>query len=128
MAAGDVIQGVDILVSADGTVIGGQTDATLNLNSKGIDVTHKQSGSWDQGLIGNKNWSVDCDSFLVDSDTAQAALLTAYTNGTAVSCSIAIPGFVATLTGNARVEMKVSAPDGEGGKLAVTFTGLGALS
>jgi predicted secreted protein len=53
------IPGVKILVKADGTIIGGQDDATLNLNINSNEVNTKTNYGWQEMLQALVGWSVD---------------------------------------------------------------------
>lgn len=52
-------------------VLAGQRSATLNRSAETLDGTSKDSeGGWTENLQGFKEWSVDCDGALVESDEA----------------------------------------------------------
>lgn len=48
--------------------IGGQTGATLNRSAETIDVTDKTNNGYKEYMAGLKEWSLDCDGFVVISD------------------------------------------------------------
>lgn len=50
------------------TVIGGQTGATLNRSAETIDVTDKTNNGYKESMAGLKEWSIDCDGFVVIDD------------------------------------------------------------
>lgn len=50
------------------TVIGGQTGATLNRSAETIDVTDKTNDGYKESMAGLKEWSIDCDGFVVIKD------------------------------------------------------------
>ena len=50
------------------TVIGGQTGATLNRSAETIDVTDKTNEGYKEYMAGLKEWSVDCEGFVVLED------------------------------------------------------------
>lgn len=73
------VAGVDVLLYVNTgtdltpvyTVLGGQGDAKLDRGAKEIDVTAKTDNSgYEDKLVGKKNWSLDCDGFIVEDDTA----------------------------------------------------------
>lgn len=79
------IAGCDVLlkVAKEGTngatpttyvTIGGQTGATLNRSAETIDVTDKTNDGYKESMAGLKEWSVDCDGFLVINDAGIAIL------------------------------------------------------
>lgn len=74
--------GCDVLIkvaNASGLIgtyktIGGQTGATLNRSAETVDVTDKTNSGWKESMAGLKEWSLDCDGFIVIDDTGIAVL------------------------------------------------------
>lgn len=50
------------------TTIGGQTGATLNRSAETIDVTDKTNDGYKEYMAGLKEWSLDCDGFVIIAD------------------------------------------------------------
>jgi predicted secreted protein len=127
MADGDLHAGIDILLSAGGEEIGGQRDATLNLNSDEIDASHKKSGSWGVALNGIRTWSIDADNVYVEGDTAQLAIWVAFFNRTLIETVLAVPGGI-TFTGNATVQnIKLGSQHKDAATFTAGLRGRGAL-
>jgi TP901-1 family phage major tail protein len=98
MAVGDKIAGIDVLVKVNTgtaqtpvyTVVGGQSGASLSRSMSMIEVTNKQSAGWVEKLGGNKEWSVECDAFMVLGDSGYKALSDAFRLRTKVKIELAI--------------------------------------
>lgn len=54
------------------TKIGGQRGATLNRTAETVDTTSKDSNNWRQSEYSIREWSIDFDGLLVESDIAFA--------------------------------------------------------
>lgn len=93
--AGNKIAGVDVLLEAmvgsKKTVIGGQSGATLNRGTNLIEVTSKDAGGWEESVAGVRNYSLECEGFLVEGDSALDALEAAWINGSIMAVSLALP-------------------------------------
>jgi predicted secreted protein len=96
------IAGVDVLVhvqtGTDGvsgdpiyTVLGGQSGATLNRSTNISDATSKESGGWADNVPTYNSWSIDCDGFIVEGDTALDALVTAWENRQTLKAEVRYP-------------------------------------
>lgn len=129
------IAGVDVLLYANTgteaaptmTVVGGQSGATLNRETNVIEVTSKESG-WAENLAGVKSWSIDCEGYVVVSDTAYAALETAWENGDEISVEIVVPSG-STYEGSAIIaEFPLEAPQDDALTFSISLTGTGALA
>jgi TP901-1 family phage major tail protein len=129
------IAGVDVLLYANTgtdatptwTVVGGQSGATLNRDTKVIDVTSKESG-WTENLAGIKSWGVDCDGYVVVSDVAYSALETAWENGTSVKVHLVVPSGN-TYEGSAIIsKFPLDAKQDGALTFQVTLEGTGALT
>jgi TP901-1 family phage major tail protein len=93
--AGTKIAGVDVLlevmIAGQPKILGGQSGATLNRGTSLIEVTSKDSDGWEESVAGIKNFSVDCEGFLVMDDEALDYLEGAWLNGTSITAQIALP-------------------------------------
>ena len=76
--------GVDVLISVDEAVIGGQRGATLNREVNTIDATHKQVAGWGYSIAGQGSWGIDTDGVLLADDAALDTLEEAFENKEAV--------------------------------------------
>lgn len=108
--------------------VAGQRGGTLNRSADSIDVTSKDSGGWKENLQGLKEWSIDTDGLMVDTDTGYAALEDAYMNGTDVMIELALPNGN-TYSGKAIItDFPVEIPYDDAVTYSVSFVGNGALT
>ena len=63
------MNGVNMLVLADGTVIGGTKSFTLNINSDLPDATTKDDDAWGNTIYGAKDWDVTFDGLFDPTST-----------------------------------------------------------
>lgn len=75
MAVAKKVAGVDVLLKVKNdegisTILGGQTNSTLNREAETIDISDKTTGGFTASMAGLISWSVDCDGFVVLGDTA----------------------------------------------------------
>lgn len=75
-----IVDGTDPLNPTD-KVLAGQRNATLNRSAETLDATSKDSNGWKENEQGYKEWSVDADGVLVESDVAYGILETKWLNG-----------------------------------------------
>jgi TP901-1 family phage major tail protein len=127
------IAGVDVLLyaSTDGgttkNVVGGQSGATLNRETNVIEVTSKESG-WSENLAGIKSWSIECEGYVVVSDSAYDALETSWENGDEIDVEIVVPSGN-TYSGKAIIsEFPLEAPQDDAMTFSITLQGTGALN
>lgn len=82
MATGQKIAGVDVLVKVGETptIVGGQSGATINRSMNVIETTDKTSNGWVTKVGGIKEWSVECEAFMVIGDAGYLALSQAFKN------------------------------------------------
>lgn len=81
-------RGVDIQLKVGTTFLGGQRGATLNQSTETIETTSKSTGGWKEFVSSFREWSIDCDGLLPDTDTSFTALKTAYNAGTTIEVSL----------------------------------------
>jgi TP901-1 family phage major tail protein len=127
------IAGVDVLLYAmvgatpTKTVVGGQSGATLNRETNVMEVTSKESG-WAENLAGIKSWSIECEGYVVVSDSAYDAIETAWENGEALEVEIVVPSGN-TYKGTAIIsEFPLEAPQDDAMTFSITLQGTGALT
>ncbi|MBF0406474.1 MAG: hypothetical protein HQM10_03910 [Candidatus Riflebacteria bacterium] len=122
------VMGVDVLVSAGGSVIGSQKDASLELSAKEIDVSDKDTGDWEQVLPGKKAWQISCDSVTLENDAAKTAILSAFLNGTLIAVVFTL-GSGGTFSGNAMVSSyKFNGPQDDVSTASLSLKGSSALA
>jgi TP901-1 family phage major tail protein len=64
------------------TKVAGQRGATLNRSAETVDTTSKDSNNWRENEYGIREWSIDFDGLLIESDAAYLELEDAYMNQT----------------------------------------------
>ncbi len=122
------IKGCVVKVKVDGTVIGGQRGATLNRSAETMDETSKDSAGWKENGIGYKEWGVDCDGLLIESNAGYDALEDAFENDTPVELDITEPSGK-KYTGSAFVtDFPVEYPYDDYSTYSMSFVGTGALT
>jgi len=100
------VKGQDIYVSVNTgtpseptwTKVGGQKDATISFSQDPVDLTDKDSGGWKERELGNREVTVDFDSFLIEDDAGWTELKKGLVTGTGVehekvNCKIETPGY-----------------------------------
>lgn len=126
------IAGVDVLLSVkSGTefvVVGGQSGATLNRETNVIEVTSKDANGWQENVSGVRNWSLECEGFVVESDASYTLLENAWLNGDKVDCKIALPSGK-TYTGLGLIDsFSEEYPQDDAVSYSLSLTGTGALT
>lgn len=111
------------------TVLAGQRNATLNRSAETIDATSKDTeGYWKENLQGFKEWSIDCDGALVESDAAYAKLEEKFLNSENVDVKI-IMGSGTEYSGNAVLtDFPLDMPYDDLVTYSLSLTGSGALT
>jgi TP901-1 family phage major tail protein len=130
--AGNKVAGVDVVVKVDvagtKTIIGGQSGATLNRGTSLIDVTSKDGNGWSESIAGIKNWSVECEGFMVTDDLALDQLEQIWLNNGTVSVEISLPSGK-VYNGTALIEdFPEEYPQDDAISFSVSLTGTGALT
>ena len=110
-------------------VLAGQRNATLNRSAETIDATSKDTeGYWKENLQGFKEWGVDCDGALVESDTAYTILEEKFLNSENVDVKI-IMGSGTEYTGNAVItDFPLDMPYDDLVTYSISLTGSGPLT
>lgn len=129
--AGNKIAGVDVLVKVDvsgvKTVIGGQSGATLNRSTNLIEVTSKDANGWAESVAGIKNWSIECEGFMVTGDEALEQLETIWLNNGSVTVEIVVGS--RKYSGVALIEdFPQEFPQDDAVSFSLSLTGTGALT
>lgn len=121
------VAGVDVLLYVGTAVVGGQSGATLNRETNIIEVTSKESG-WAENLAGVKSWSIECEGYVVVSDTSYTQLETAWEAGDELEVEIRVPSGN-TYKGKALIaEFPLEAPQDDALTFSITLQGSGALT
>lgn len=120
-------KGIDILISVNSHILGGQRNATLSRSTESMDATSKDSDGWEEKEIGLKNWSVDCDGLMVEDDAAFLALETAYMTNIKVDVEVAFKSG-GKYTGKAIItDFPIEAPYDDLSTYSVSLEGDGKL-
>ena len=136
MTTGQIL-GTSILVqvdtnpsgSANYVNVGLQKTATLTMNTTTEDVSNKDSLLWKEYLPGYKDWAIDCDALLTETDTGMTQLENQWILGQKVRVIIKTPANAAHWSGTVIIKsMKYTAGDGTVYTSACSFTGSGALT
>lgn len=60
------VSGIRSLIKIDNTLVGMQTDATLNLPTENVEIVTKNNFGWSETLPGVTDWSLDLSNLAVD--------------------------------------------------------------
>lgn len=77
----NVTKGLDILVSIEGKVIGGQQNCSLSMEADTIDVSNKEDFGWSSFIAGAKSWTVSCDGQFITGAEGHQGLMAAFVTG-----------------------------------------------
>lgn len=131
------VAGVDVMlylntgtdVSPTFTVLGGQTEATLNREAEEIDVSSKDDPEgYGDSLMGKKTWSIECEGFLKDSDAAFEVLEQVFEARQALKVELRMPSGK-TYSGTVRIaELPLEFPQDDGATFSTTLSGSGPLT
>lgn len=125
---GEVIRGLDIIVSAGGKAIGGQKNCKLSIKADSIDTSTKTSGDWKRKISGAKEWSATCDGFYYTGDEGYDAAVDAALNSTAVDVVLANKTNTVGFKGKAYiVGLDLDAPYDDALTYDLSFDGNGKL-
>lgn len=123
----DIQKGIDILVSLNDIVLGGQLNATLTCTAKAIDITNKINAEWSEYITSIKSWRIDCNGFYCKNDRAYKALQDAFFNNQRVQVSMKLDN--QKYTGYAYIiDFPVAATYNNSYKYSARFLGDGELS
>lgn len=129
------IKGVDVYLKVNTgtegspvwTKVGGQKDATFDRGAGTIDVTDKDSGGWEEHLIGNRNWSISFDAFLIEDDAGFLEIEAAYDGELQKQYQIITPAH--TYMSKATIEaLSMTGPQAEAGSVSFTLKGTSSLA
>jgi predicted secreted protein len=72
---------MNVILSIDGLILGGQKNCNLTRNMNRIDITNKIDNSWSNSVAGTKDWSIECAGIYITDDEAFTSLEYAYAEG-----------------------------------------------
>lgn len=115
--------------SANYVNVGLQTSATLTMNTAVEDVSNKDSNLWKEYLPGYKDWAIDMDALITETDTGMVQLETRWMAGATVRAIIKTPANPAHWSGTTIVKsLKYTAKDGSAYTGTCSLQGSGALT
>jgi TP901-1 family phage major tail protein len=119
--------GNSIKVSVGETLIGGQTDCTLTMETETSETSTKDSGNWSEEEAVGLSWSISCDGLVAVSDAGIEALETAWETMEAVTMKYGTA--TSYKTGQAIIEsLEQNSPQKERTTYSVSLKGVGALT
>lgn len=122
-------RGLDLILKAGETAIGGQRGASIEMSSEVLDVSCKTSGDWTAKINGAKSWTCSCDGIYFTDDAGYKAAVTAFLAGTEVTLELADSGKKVGFTGKAIItSLNIEAPYDDALTYAIEFEGTGELS
>ena len=127
MANTDAKRGLDIILTINDNIVGGQRNATLNREAETIDITNKVSGGWTESMTSVKSWSIEGNGIFVVNDTALDAIETAFLNGDWVQVKVADDTWGYTGLG-VITDFPIEANYDDAATYSITITGSGALT
>jgi predicted secreted protein len=131
------ILGTSILVQVDTNPggaasyvnVGLQKSCILNMATTMEDVSNKDSLLWKEYIAGYKDWSVDCDALLTETDTGMTQLENQWLVGAKVRIIIKTPANPAHWSGTTLIKsLKYTAGDGTVYTSVATLQGSGPLT
>jgi TP901-1 family phage major tail protein len=110
------------------TKVAGQRGGTLNRSMDPIDVSNKDDYGWSSALDGVRNWSIDFDCLVSETDAGVLALEDAFNNGDQIMVQMRTPGGHIYQGYGYVTEMTLEAPYDDVATFSGSITGDGALS
>lgn len=80
-----IIRGVELLLYAGTTAIGGQKSTSISMSADTIDASCKDAGDWYINISGPKQWSASCEGIVYLNDEGYKAAVNAFMNSTAIT-------------------------------------------
>ena len=119
--------GNSIKVTVGTTLIGGQTDCTLTMETETMETTTKDSGNWSEEEAVGLSWSIDCDGLVITSDEGLEALETAWE--TMATVDVKYGTATNYKSGKAIIEsLEQNSPSKEKTTYSVSLKGVGELT
>lgn len=88
----DVNKSLDVVVSINGKVVGGQQNAQFSQQRSSINITNKIDPQWQENLAGTRSWNVRCTGLYVMNSEALADIQDAFMTDKTVTVSLTIDG------------------------------------
>jgi predicted secreted protein len=115
--------------SANYVNVGLQKSAVLTMTTKMEDVSNKDSNLWDEYLAGYKDWTIDADALITETDTGLTQLENRFLIGGSVRAILKTPANPAHWSGMTLIKsMKYTATDGSVYTSSNSLQGTGPLT
>jgi hypothetical protein len=129
----NILQGSEFLLyNIDNEPVAYSTNCVLKINQNLSDVTHKDSDSWSEFMVGLKNWSIDFDGLVSYGDGFNTSFfLNKYQSSEPffIKFGVVQEGFTHAFSGEVNIEsIEQTADDGEVVTYSGTLKGIGNLS
>lgn len=69
-----ILQGKNLIISANGTVLGGSKSCSIDVQTDLIKVSSPTDGQWEHVIAGKKSWSLSTNHLLISSEKATAII------------------------------------------------------
>lgn len=89
MTTGSVI-GLNMTLTCEGDVLGGQRSVTLNLTQATVDMSSATGSRWDEYEVGRRSWSIDFDALYIYNDVAKKVLMNHFTNASPATITVIV--------------------------------------
>lgn len=121
-------RGLDLILKAGETAIGGQRGASIEMSSEVLDVSCKTTGDWTAKINGAKSWTCSCDGIFFTDDVGYKAAIAAFLAGEELTLELATADKTVGFTGKAIItSLNIDAPYDDALTYAIEFEGTGAL-
>lgn len=132
------IAGVDVLIYVQTgtdasqqpimTVLGGQSNATLNRNTNIVNTTSKDDGGWAANVAGINSWGLECEGYMMASDTALDKMEEIWANRQTVIAEIRMPSGKKYKGTCIISDFPAEFPQEDAATYSISFTGTGSLT
>lgn len=84
------VTGLNMTLSCEGDVLGGQRSVSVNFAQGTIDVSSRDSARWGEYLAGRRDWTIDFEALYIYDDVAKRVLQNHFTAGSPATISIIV--------------------------------------
>ncbi|BAF60362.1 hypothetical protein PTH_2181 [Pelotomaculum thermopropionicum SI] len=110
------------------TVLGGQSNATLTRSTNIVASNSKDDCGWASNVAGINSWGLECEGYIIASDTALEYLETAWADRQTLKAEIRMPSGK-KYTGDIIIsDFPAEFPQEDAATYSLTLTGTGALT
>lgn len=118
--------GIDFVISINGTKVAGQRGGSLSRSSENIEITSKDGKGWKSFAPSFKEWGIEADGVVAFDDKGYMELEKAYLNGDLVDVAIKMGETTSVYEGQALISdfgLEMSYDDLLGYSMSLTGTG-----